>query len=96
MSIHLTTHLKIVTCTNMRTQLAGPEWFETRYKRKNEKRLSALTRLSVESGLQIKTLYRACIHSLPVRDTTARALKAVRGGKSLDMASLVLPGERRG
>ena len=71
-------------------KLKGPVWFETVYRRPSEKKLAALTRLSAESGLMVKTLYRV-LREQPVTAKTATALLAVKGGDRLDSAALVFP-----
>lgn len=69
-------------------KLSGPEWFK-KYQG-TAQRSNALQRLSLESGLNLKTLYRACIRALPVNADSAKKLVAI-AGEALDVGVLCAP-----
>jgi hypothetical protein len=70
-------------------KLTGPEWFASVYQRAGEKKFRALTRLSVDTGITVKTLSRV-LDRKPVTPKTAAAIAKV-AGEALDRESLVFP-----
>lgn len=73
-----------------RKRLTGPEWFQ-KWQGDRPKH-AALLALAQAAKLNLQTVYRACVHGLPVQVGSARMILDV-AGDALTLEALVDPGE---
>lgn len=69
-------------------KLSGPQWL-AKYRRKDEGHYEALERVRIETGLGLKTIYRALVHQFRISPESLEALERVAGEGRLDRESFL-------